>query len=625
MFNIECSIADCVPLGQSEITHLAKRLRQTFASTQGKEVSTGKVHISPEQATLETEDLELGGADQEDDYQDEDGSDSEGSIIMGLDDEDKGEFDIGEEETEKEELKVHVLPLYSQLPTNQQLRVFEPPPDGSRLIVLATNVAETSLTIPGIRYVFDCGRAKEKKYDLVTGVQSFEIGWISKASANQRAGRAGRTGPGHCYRLYSSAVFERDFDEYAEPEIMRTPLEGVVLQLKSMGAPVLGFPFPTPPDRTNMQKAENLLTYLGALSLDGKVSKLGQELSLYPLNPRFARILVMGIAQNLAAQTIALVAALSVPELITPENKLGLHDPPPEDPSHIRTEQDNIEAEERSRLRKAYNKAQAKLSLNAKQSDCIKLHTAVCAYAYESNGDAFCDDMFLNAKAMREATLLRQQLTSLVRAHRPTALPAYTPKLPSPSTQDLNFLTQICAAGFIDQIAIRADLAPVPPELPRKPKSAIDVPYQTLFPSTERSAGDDQDVAARYVYLHPSSILARTRPDKLPMYIVYSHLQRGTASSVDGKVPKTRMHPLTAVTRPMVINIAMNTPLVQVGKPKGKIVELEGGPGVERRECEVEMALQGPRGTQGWGLGVKKVVQRREGRTGGWRVERVVG
>lgn len=75
----------------------------------------------------------------------------------------------------------------------------------------------------------------------------------------------------------------------------------------------------------------------------------------------------------------------------------------------------------------------------------------------------------------------------------------------------------------------------------------------------------------------------------------------------------------------MVINIAMNTPLVQVGKPKGKIVELEGGPGVERRECEVEMALQGPRGTQGWGLGVKKVVQRREGRTGGWRVERVVG
>ena len=154
-------------------------------------------------APLEVEDIDLGG--DVDDYQDEDGSDDD-SVIHGLDDEDDREFNIGEDSAEDSVLKVHVLPLYSQLPTNQQLRVFEPPPDGSRLIVLATNVAETSLTIPGIRYVFDCGRAKEKKYDPTTGVQSFEVGWISKASANQRAGRAGRTGPGHCYRLYSSAV-----------------------------------------------------------------------------------------------------------------------------------------------------------------------------------------------------------------------------------------------------------------------------------------------------------------------------------------------------------------------------------------------------------------------------------
>ncbi|KAF1967393.1 P-loop containing nucleoside triphosphate hydrolase protein [Bimuria novae-zelandiae CBS 107.79] len=609
--------------GMNEITYLAKRLKQTFSTTQGKEVSTGKVQISPEETTLETEDIDL-GAEKSDDYQDEDGSDSDDSIIMGVDGEDKGEFDIGEEEAEKEEMKVHVLPLYSQLPTNQQLRVFEPPPEGSRLIVLATNVAETSLTIPGIRYVFDCGRAKEKKYDLVTGVQSFEVGWISKASANQRAGRAGRTGPGHCYRLYSSAVFERDFDEYAEPEIMRTPLEGVVLQLKSMGAPVVGFPFPTPPDRTHLQKAENLLSYLGALSTDGKVTRLGHELSLYPLNPRFARILVMGVAQNLTAQTIALVAALSVPELITPENKLGLRDPPPQDPSHIRTEQDNIEAEERSRLRKAYNKAQAKLAHKANNSDCIKLLNAVRQYSNESNLDNFCEDMFLNAKGMREAGQLRQQLTNIVRAHRPTAITAFAPKLPSPSEREVNFLAQICAAGFIDQIALRADLAPVPPELPRKPKTAIDVPYLTLFPSTERVKENADDHEARYVYLHPSSLLARTRPDKLPAYIIYSHLQRATPSAVDAvKTPKTRMQPLTSVTRPQIVNIALNTPLLQVGKPKGKVVVLEKKESVERRECEVEMTLQGRKGTQGWGLGVRRVVQRRE-KNGGWCVERVV-
>lgn len=606
--------------GQGEITHLAKRLKQAFSSTQGQDVKTGKVRINPAEAPVETEDLEFGPNK---DDEDNDGSDSEDSVIMGLDDdEEEKEFDIGEEKPEDTVMNVHVLPLYSQLPTNQQMRVFEPPPEGSRLIVLATNVAETSLTIPGVRYVFDCGRAKEKKYDLVTGVQSFEVGWISKASANQRAGRAGRTGPGHCYRLYSSAVFERDFEEYAAPEISRTPLEGVVLQLKSMGAPVINFPFPTPPDRESLQRAENLLSYLGALSPEGKVTKLGHELSLYPLNPRFARMLAMGVAQNLTAETIALVAALSVPELVTPENKLGLREPT-KDPDAVRTEQDNIEAEERSRLRKAYNAALAKLSVNAKQSDCIKFFNAVCAYAYENDSQRFCEDMFLNAKAMHEASQLRQQLTSIVRTHRPTAISTYQPKLPAPSERSISLLTQVCAAGFIDQIAMRADLAPVPPELSRKPKTAIDVPYVTLFSSTETRSDDPNE---KYVYLHPSTLLARTPPAKLPGYIIYSHLQRASASSINGaKTPKTRMHPLTPVTRPQLINITLGTPLLQASKPKGKIAEMPRASGApERRECEVEMMLSGEKGSLGWGLGVRRVVQRKEGAGRGWVVEKVL-
>jgi ATP-dependent RNA helicase DHX37/DHR1 len=607
--------------GQGEITQLAKRLKQAFPSTQGQDIKTGKVRINPAEAPVETEDLEFGSHAKDD--EDNDGSDSEDSVIMGLDDdEDDKEFDINEEKPEDTVMNVHVLPLYSQLPTNQQMRVFEPPPEGSRLIVLATNVAETSLTIPGVRYVFDCGRAKEKKYDLITGVQSFEVGWISKASANQRAGRAGRTGPGHCYRLYSSAVFERDFEEYAAPEISRTPLEGVVLQLKSMGAPVVNFPFPTPPDRESLQRAENLLSYLGALSLDGKVTKLGHELSLYPLNPRFARMLAMGVAQNLTAETIALVAALSVPELVIPENKLGLREPT-RDPDAVRTEQDNIEAEERSRLRKAYNAALAKLSVNAKQSDCIKFSNAVCAYAYESDPQRFCEDMFLNAKAMHEASQLRQQLTSIVRTHRPTAIGTYNSKLPAPSEKSINLLTQICAAGFIDQVAMRADLAPVPPELARKPKTAIDVPYVTLFSSTE---GHSDDPNEKYVYLHPSTLLARTPPAKLPGFIVYSHLQRASVSSIQGaRTPKTRMHPLTPITRPQLINIALGTPLLQASKPKGKIAELPRTNGAPlRRECEVEMTLVGEKGSQGWGLGVRKVLQKQEGIGKAWIVEKVL-
>jgi ATP-dependent RNA helicase DHX37/DHR1 len=599
--------------GQNEIAHLAKRLKQTFSSTQGHEAKAGKVLISPAETPLETEDIELGSKDQD---LEDDGSDSEDSMILGLDDEDDKEFEIEDEKPEDTVMNVHVLPLYSQLPTNQQMRVFEEPPEGSRLIVLATNVAETSLTIPGIRYVFDCGRAKEKKYDLITGVQSFEVGWISKASANQRSGRAGRTGPGHCYRLYSSAVFERDFDEYAAPEISRTPLEGVVLQLKSMGAPVVNFPFPTSPDRESLQKAENLLSYLGAISPDGKVTKLGHELSLYPLNPRFARMVAMGVAQGLTAETIALVAALSVPELIIPENKLGLREPTV-DADAVRTEQDNVEAEERSHLRKAYNAAQAKLSVNAKHSDCIKLSNAVCAYAYEANSQNFCEDMFLSAKAMNEASQLRHQLTNIVRAHRPTAISTYNAKLPAPSDRNINILTQICAAGFIDQIAMRADLAPVPPELPRKPKTAIDVPYVTLF-SSQADRSDDP-----YVFLHPSSLLARTPPAKMPGYIIYSHLQRASASTINGsKAPKTRLHPLTPVTRPQIINIALNTPLLQASKPKGKIADMPGKP--ERRECEVEMSLIGEKGSQGWGLGIRRVVQRKE-QGGRWVIEKILG
>ncbi|KAJ4369712.1 putative ATP-dependent RNA helicase DHR1 [Neocucurbitaria cava] len=578
--------------GQNEISHLAKKLKQAFLSTQGQETKAGKVLISPAVTPLETEDIELGPNTK--DFEDEDGSDSEDSIIMGLDNEDDKEFDIDDEKPEDTVMNVHVLPLYSQLPTNQQMRIFEPPPDGSRLIVLATNVAETSLTIPGIRYVFDCGRAKEKKYDLVTGVQSFEVGWISKASANQRSGRAGRTGPGHCYRLYSSAVFERDFDEYAAPEISRTPLEGVVLQLKSMGAPVVNFPFPTPPDRESLQRAENLLSYLGALSSDGKVTKLGHELSLYPLNPRFARM-----------------SPHSVPELIIPENKLGLREPPKNpDPEAIRTEQDNLEAEERSRLRKAYNAAQAKLSVNAKQSDCIKFSNAVCAYAYESDPQRFCEDTFLNAKAMNEASQLRQQLTNIVRAHRPTAIGVYNARLPAPSERNINLLTQICAAGFIDQIAMRADLAPRATRVAKKAK--------------DRYRYDPND---NYVFLHPSSLLARTPPAKMPGYIIYSHLQRAATSTVNGaKTPKTRMHPLTPVTRPQIINIALNTPLLQASKPKGKIAEAprQSSGGLEKRECEVELSLVGEKGSQGWGLGVRRVVQRKE-EGGRWAIERIVG
>ena len=124
---------------------------------------------------------------------------------------------------------MHVLPLYSLLDEKKQLRVWDPVPEGQRLVVVATNVAETSITIPNIKYVVDSGRAKEKVWEKETGICEYRIQWISQASAEQRQGRAGRVAPGHCYRLYSAAVFQQQFPVWDVPEICRSPLEDTLL------------------------------------------------------------------------------------------------------------------------------------------------------------------------------------------------------------------------------------------------------------------------------------------------------------------------------------------------------------------------------------------------------------
>ena len=436
--------------GQNEITALAKRLRQAFPDAPNTQPNGPPVKIASSEAPLETEDFDLGNDGQ--DYEnDVDESELE---FDGFDDEEDRQFDIGE--PGEASSTMHILPLYSQLPTKEQLRVFEPPPANARLIVLATNVAETSLTIPGIRYVFDCGRSKEKKYDRMTGVQSFEVGWVSKASASQRAGRAGRTGPGHCYRLYSSAVYERDFEEYAEPEILRMPVEGVVLQLKSMDLQhVVNFPFPTPPDRQSLNKAEKLLTYLGAVSAEGKITPIGRDLSIYPLSPRFSKMLLIGHQHGCMSYTIALVAALAVSDIFIPENQLDLTSPT-RNTEEIYTNADRLADTAREQRKKDYNHAHHLFSARDKTSDALKLLTVLCAYAYAPDADDFCTSMFLRAKALKEASQLRQQLTDIVRANRPGIIGSYEAKLPEASEKQLKALKQIVAAGFIDQIGIRA-------------------------------------------------------------------------------------------------------------------------------------------------------------------------
>ncbi|KAF2097434.1 P-loop containing nucleoside triphosphate hydrolase protein [Rhizodiscina lignyota] len=606
--------------GQNEIVALEKRLKQSLTTANTGAVKAVNATVSAVDAPLEAEDMVIGRNRGLEDDESEDDLDIHGLDEENEDDnEDEEEFDVGqtaEDIQASSDLKVHVLPLYSQLPTKDQLRIFEPPPDGSRLIVLATNIAETSLTIAGIRYVFDCGRAKEKKYDLRSGVQSFEIDWISKASASQRAGRAGRTGPGHCYRLYSSALYEAHFAKHTEPEILRTPMEEVVLQLKGMGLPnIINFPFPTAPDRKNLEKAERLLQCLGAISLEGNVTPMGKRLSSFPLSPRFSRMLLIGQDKGCMSLTIALVSALSAPEMFIPQNQTG----------HIREQnvsddESDEEKAAREARRKAYNRVQAQFSNLDAASDAIKFFTALCAYSWEAAGrqserdiEDFCSSNFLRGKAMKEATQLREQLTTISRRNHPGSVGPFSMKVPTPSDAEVHLLRTTTAAGFIDQVAIRADLAPVPPEMSRKPSRATDVPYITLFSSqSSYMGGTGTDPSQKFVYLHPNSLLAHRSAAKLPQYVVYSHLQKNSTG-------KVRMHPLTPVSGAQLAVLARETPLLEWGKPVGKIEMI----GQDRRICECVVSLIGDKGSTPWPLRSWKVKQKRlVGR--GWVLEEIV-
>lgn len=592
--------------GQNEITHLTKKLKEAFQS--GTTASGPKVRISGQDAPMETEDIDFGGLSDDERLL----SDDE------VEENDDADFDVAVEEGEAElgPAKVHVLPLYSLLPTKEQLRVFDDPPDGSRLIVLATNVAETSLTIPGIKYVFDSGRSKERKFNKQTGVQSFEVGWISKASASQRAGRAGRTGPGHCYKLYSSAVYERDFEEYAEPEILRMPIEGVVLQLKAMNLQnVVNFPFPTPPDRQSLASSEKLLTHLLALTSEGTITPTGITMSIFPLSPRFARILLIGHLHDCLQYTIALVAGLSAADVFIPENQ-AVPQLTPKEADEIFTQADRLEEDARNIVRSRYNKVHHQFCAMDDKADAIKLLQVVAEYAHDSS-EAWCKHHFVRSKPLKEALQLRRQITDLLRMNIPAfANLQFQAKLNPPSSKQVKALKQMVAAGFIDHVAMREDKLPVPVEGRRKPTRAIEVPYVTLFPS--HASRDEEDKA---VYIHPSSVLAHVSPNECPDYIIYAYLQKAAPSAATPeRIPKTRMHALTDITGGQLAAVAKGTPLLTYGKPVAGMLPKtwrDEKTGKEMRECVVPRYLRAESsGSQGWPLPAAKVTQRKDARLG---------
>ena len=209
---------------------------------------------------------------------------------------------------------VQILPLFARLSLAEQHAVFTP--GSRRRIVLATNVAETSLTVPGIKYVIDPGTARISRYSHRTKVQRLPIERVSQASANQRSGRCGRVSDGICIRLYSEEDFKAR-SEFTDPEILRTNLAAVILQMAAMGVAkgpkdVEQFPFVQPPDSRAITDGVTLLRELGAVDAQGAITGVGRQLSQLPVDPRLGRMIVEAAKRGVAAEVMVLAAALTI-------------------------------------------------------------------------------------------------------------------------------------------------------------------------------------------------------------------------------------------------------------------------------------------------------------------------
>jgi ATP-dependent RNA helicase DHX8/PRP22 len=282
-----------------------------------------------------------------------------------------------------------VLPVYSALPSELQTRIFEPAPPGARKCVIATNIAEASLTIDGIMYVIDPGFCKQKVYNPKLGMDSLVVTPISQASANQRAGRGGRTGPGKCFRLYTEAAYKNEMLPSSVPEIQRTNLGNTVLMLKAMGInDLLGFDFMDPPPVQTLVTSLEMLYALGALDDEGLLTRLGRKMAEFPLEPQLAKIVLKAVEFGCTDEVITIVAMLSVEEIFyRPKDKQAQAD-----------------------------MKRAKFFMP--QGDHLTLLNVYKMWAGSKFSNPWCFDNYVQARALRRAQDVRKQLISIMDRYR---------------------------------------------------------------------------------------------------------------------------------------------------------------------------------------------------------------
>ncbi|CAL8304905.1 unnamed protein product [Lota lota] len=282
-----------------------------------------------------------------------------------------------------------ILPVYSALPSEMQTRIFDPAPPGSRKVVIATNIAETSLTIDGIYYVVDPGFVKQKVYNSKTGIDQLVVTPISQAQAKQRAGRAGRTGPGKTYRLYTERAYRDEMLTTNVPEIQRTNLASTVLSLKAMGInDLLSFDFmDAPPMETLITAMEQLYT-LGALDDEGLLTRLGRRMAEFPLEPMLCKMLIMSVHLGCSEEMLTIVSMLSVQNVFyRPKDKQALAD-------------------------------QKKAKFHQPEGDHLTLLAVYNSWKNNKFSNPWCYENFIQARSLRRGQDIRKQMLGIMDRHK---------------------------------------------------------------------------------------------------------------------------------------------------------------------------------------------------------------
>jgi ATP-dependent RNA helicase DHX8/PRP22 len=278
-----------------------------------------------------------------------------------------------------------ILPVYSSLPSEMQSRIFDPAPPGSRKCVIATNIAETSITIDGIYYVVDPGFVKQNAYDPKLGMDSLVVVPISQAQARQRSGRAGRTGPGKCYRLYTESAYRNEMMPNTIPEIQRMNLSNIVLMLKAMGVnDLLGFDFMDPPPSQTLITSLEQLYSLGALDNEGLLTRLGRKMAEFPIDPCLSKMLIVSVDMGCSEEILTIAAMLTIQSVFyRPKEKQALAD-------------------------------EKKARFHQPEGDHI---TLLCVYnGWKNNrfSNSWCFENFIQARSLRRCQDVRKQLLGIM-------------------------------------------------------------------------------------------------------------------------------------------------------------------------------------------------------------------